>query len=110
MMNGRVPTPIAISVIGLVAIIIIVFGWLLHSHTDVSQLSTLVFAILPSTVGVILIARTTDKIERNTNGALDNRIKKSVNQAVDLAVNRHMKAIHERLDTVPGIAPRKKRI
>lgn len=88
-MNTRVPTPIALGVMGFLAICVAVLGLLVWGGKDTAPLISFVIGIVPATIGVILISKQTDNLQTDVT---------SVKEATNGRLDRLFNELHTRLD------------
>lgn len=89
--SPRLSTAVTLSIVAFVGLLAVLVTFLIWSHRDPSVLVSFVIAIVPATVGVILIGHRMDGVQQSTDTIADH-----VNGKLDAK----FAAIHTRLDSM----------
>lgn len=90
-------TTVAVAVLGFLSICVAVIGVLSYGGKDAGPLISFIVAVIPATVGVILVSRQTEQIQRDVT-----EVKEQTNGQLD----RKFEQVHERMDASPAFPTR----
>jgi hypothetical protein len=99
--NRRPGTAVTLSIVAFVGLVACLLTGLVYTGKDTTPLVTFVFAIVPSTIGVILLGSKVDTL--TTQNDEHSETLQKVEKAVNGNLERQFQAVHEHIVYATGV-------
>lgn len=100
-MNGRPGTAVTISIVAFIGLCATLLTGLVWAGKDATPFITFIFAIVPSTIGVILLGSKVDTLKTQNDAQADTLA--TVEKAVNGNLEKQFQKVHEHIVYATGV-------